>query len=119
MREKRESMGREAYEIRKKYGYSWAIISKRMRSTQSNVRKAAELWAEENQQDWPLEMYSKGRMIYEMLGEGWTLLEIRKEIHMETYTARKYARDWAKRNSRQWPVTPPSSAAESVRHGLP
>lgn len=97
-------MGKEAYDLRKKYGYSWSVIGKRMSTTQSNIRKAAEIWARHSQQSWPLPMYSKGRMIYEMLQEGWTGEEIQSEIKMEAGVAKKYARDYAKRNKRPWPV---------------
>lgn len=104
MRPSREEMAREAYHLRKKYGYSWSTIAKRSKTKEHNVRKAAEDYAELYSLEWPLELYSKGRMIYEMLLEGWTLVEIRKEIKMETYMARKYARDYAKRKGKAWPV---------------
>ena len=105
MRASREAMAREAYDLRKQYGYSWAIIAKRSKTLQHNVRKAAEQYAEEYQLEWPLEIYSKGRMIYEMIEEGMSLKSIRNEIGMETYMARKYARDYAKRKGKTWPLT--------------
>ena len=104
MRAKRETLGQRAYELRKKYGYTWAVIAKQNKTKQHNVRKAAEEYAQENGLEWPLEMYSRGRMIYEMLEEGMSLLAIRHEIRMEPAMARKYARDYARRKGRQWPV---------------
>ena len=104
---KRIALGKEAYELREKYGYSWEIISRRSRTKSHNVRKAAEDYATLHDLAWPLELYSKGRMIYEMIEEGMSLLAIRNEIGMETYMARKYARDWAKRKAKPWPVKQP------------
>ena len=97
-------MAEEAYDLRKKYGYSWGIIAKRSGTRQHNVRKAAEEYAALHSLEWPLEMYSKGRMIYEMIEEGMSLKSIRNEIGMETYMARKYARDYAKRKGKIWPI---------------
>ena len=104
MRAKRETLASRAYQLRKKYGYSWKVIAKQQNTKQHNVRKAAEDYAEEKGLEWPLEMYSRGKMIYEMMVEGMSLVAIRQEIHMETFIARKYARDYARRKGRQWPI---------------
>ena len=104
MRKKRAEMGKQAWETRKKYGYSWSVIGRMMNQEQGTIRKAAEHWAAENHKEWPLEYYSRGKMLYEMLEEGWTLIQIRNETGIEVYNARKYARDYARRNKKEWPV---------------
>ena len=104
MRAKREKLGSRAYQLRKEYGYTWAVIARHERTKEHNVRKAAEDYAQERGLEWPLEMYSRGKMIYEMLVDGWTLLAIDHEINMEPSMAQKYARDYASRKGRQWPI---------------
>ena len=101
---KRTRLGQESWEVRDKYGYSWAVIGRIVHCTGGNCRKAAEDWALSTGAKWPLPYYSKGRMLYEMLRDGWTLREIRSETHIETFNARKYARDYARRRGRPWPV---------------
>ena len=104
MRAKREELASRAYQLRKQYGYSWKVIAKQVQTKQHNVRKAAQDYAEERGLEWPLEMYSRGKMIYEMLEEGMSLIAIRHEIRMEPALSRKYARDYARRKGRQWPI---------------
>ena len=105
MRPKRLHMAKDAYDIRKKYGYSWGVIARRTRTKEHNVRKAAEEYALLHQLEWPLEFYSRGKMIYEMLAGGMSLLAIRNEIGMETCMSRKYARDYARRRGKLWPIS--------------
>ena len=112
MRPSREAMAREAYHLRKKYGYTWQVIARRSKSKQHNVRKAAEEYAAMYDLEWPLEVYSKGRMIYDMIEEGMSLRAIRNEIGMQTFMARKYARDYARRKGRPWPVKKPCDGCD-------
>lgn len=104
MKPRRLKQAIEAYGLRKKYGYTWEIIGRRMKTNPGTIRKIVETYAIANDMEWPLEMYSRGRMIYEMLEEGMTLISIRNETGIETYNARKYARDYARRRSRPWPI---------------
>jgi hypothetical protein len=111
--EKRARLGQRAWEVRQKYGYSWEVVGRIVHSSGGNCRKAAEDWALSTGKSWPLPFYSTGRMLYEMLKDGWSLREIRAETHIEVYNARKYARDYAKRNGFQWPLLKPCPSCGS------
>ena len=100
----RQETGKTAYELRDKYGYTWAVIANQLPGKPHNIRKAAEEHAARQALKWPLDVYSRGRMLWEMMRDGWTLREIRSETQLEIYHARKYARDYARRRGRPWPA---------------
>tara|TARA_R100001594_G_scaffold111136_1_gene145878 strand:- start:111 stop:440 length:330 start_codon:yes stop_codon:yes gene_type:complete len=101
--EHRRKQGLRAYQLREKYGYKWSVIARMMASNWSTVRTSARKHAQENDLEWPLESYSIGRMIYDMLCDGWTMAEICTEIKVEPHNARKYAWGYAQRRSKPWP----------------